>query len=153
MGREAMTERYAREFGFACVHTGGTGYALYEVDGCLLAGSPDPNDEPDAEPLGRLQGGFRAVTLIDREVLTGIVARTVGAAAAATMVEAYLAEAGDEVIRVEAEPGTRHLYFAGETESFSEGFRPAGIDLEGFEPGLVLSGEPLDLEPGPTAGP
>lgn len=89
--------------------------------------------------------------LADREAVVGLLSHGMPEKAARDALDRYLADAGCSARMVTVEPGTHHLYSAGEADDFGDLASAADLDLampEAFRPILVVSPRPLSPEPG-----
>lgn len=93
------------------------------------------------------------VTLADRQVLRDVMARKVGAEAAAAELDEFAASKPDGFHVLRIPPGNYHLYSAGAPEIFAETFAtqvdPGVVDISLMSPpSFVLT--PAPLAPAPT---
>lgn len=107
---------------------------------------------PDAPSPASLKGEIRAnlrwTTLVDRGHLVSLLEPILGLDEASRQVEDY-AQSTPDLVRLQVEPGTHHLYFSGSALRFQETigarFQAEGLYLEDFqEPAFVLTHAPLD---------
>lgn len=88
------------------------------------------------------------VYLVDRQVLTGLLAENGLGNHSADWLEGWLEEQGENVVQFQLEPGVHHLYFAGDARYFQETIQDKSIEFEeGFAPSFVLSSSELAPRP------
>lgn len=148
LGRQTVTERHASICGVASVYAGNSSPTVFRDGTSLLVGDEEEYTSPSGERLGRIDTGLRWATLVDREVLTGLIAQKVGRDEAERQVADYALQNADDLLILQVTPGTHHLYFSGHADIFARAFRAEEVSLTGFaQPWLVLSEAPLTLLP------
>lgn len=148
-GRATRTRRYADELGVA--HVACRSPAILQDKGIIKAGYLDPDAKEPTSFKGSISADLRWTTLVDRGHLVDILTPALGLDEAKRQVAAYLKENSD-IMKLQVEPGTHHLTFAGTSSFFQktigERFQAEGLYLEDFEePAFVLTKDPLTPTP------
>lgn len=145
-GRWATSAHYG-QLGFASVYVGDGMPSVMRQGDALMIGAVDFDIDAQDEPagaLGRVCTDLHWATLIDREVLTAIVAKTEGREAAEKQVAALLEEYAHTTITVRLPPGSElHIYHC-EHEGLQKSFQCDGVDGKAFE-ALHLVASPAEL--------
>lgn len=116
--------------------------------GVIKTGYLDPEASEDPVNLaGSINADLRWTTIVDRQHLVDLLAQDMGAEPAAAAVSELLKQNPD-ILQVQVEPGTHHLYFAGDSQTFArtagDRFAVEGLYLEDFEePVYALTDQPL----------
>jgi hypothetical protein len=153
----AQTSIYANKLGFASVFVGNSCPSVFARDGNLAIGlgrdnGEDPVITPNGKELGSVCTDLWWTTIIDRQVLTDLVATTMPRAQAIQEVDDIIKEYSHTMMIAHVEPGTHHLYFSGSPSTFQKTFASEELALDDFdEPMFVLSATPLTLkDPAPA---
>lgn len=140
-GRWATSAHYG-QLGFASVYVGDGMPSVMRQGDALMIGNVD-FDEPYGA-LGRVCTDLHWATLIDREVLTAIVAKTEGREAAEKQVAALLEEYAHTTTTVRLPPGSElHIYHCAH-EGLQKSFQCDGVDGKAFG-ALYLVASPTEL--------
>jgi hypothetical protein len=145
-GTRARTEALARELGFAHVFVGNTcPSVVLDAQGRMVVGSlKDRNSKAAGERVGSVCTDLWWTTIIDRQTLVDLVARTMPRQQAEKIVAEYGAE--EDVLKVQLPPGQGHLAFAGNPETFAKRFRSPDLSLAPFSsPMFAFSSQPIRL--------
>ena len=143
-----QTLRYAQELGFAHVMVGNSVPSVVARDGRIDIGHYDEDEEGgmDGDHLGNVCTDLWWTTIIDKQVLLDICATAMPREQALQEIDAFLAQYDHTVMTTQVPPGTYHLYFSGDTETFAEKFDSPDADMSAFEkPMFILSPVPLNL--------
>ncbi len=145
-GRMDRTKAYAEELGV--VHVFGRGPSILENLGVLKAGYVDPNLPTPSNSIGKVYADLRWTTVVDRQHLVGLLAKTLGAEEAEIQLKALEKENQGNIVYALVEPGTHHLYCAGDPATFKktvgQEFQAEGLYLEDFTvPFFALTQSPL----------
>lgn len=143
-GRAAVSLRYAQRLGV--VHVFGRAPSIVCEEGAVKVGHLDPDEKTPAHYVGQIMADLRWTTIVDRAHLVSLLAGELGAEAAQAEVDALAQD--PDVLTVQVNPGTHHLYFAGDAHTFQatagEQFMVDGLDLDTFEePVFVLTEQAL----------
>lgn len=159
-GCVVATEHYLRNLGFISVFVGNSMPSIIDVDNALAFGwvDEDYDEEVEEDPTKdiKIRGSVCTdlwwATVIEREQLVSLVSSKIGQEAAEQAVARYLDENKHNFTEVKLEPGTYHLYFAGDPEKFGEKFSSPDLKLhDRIEPMFVLSKNRLELVDKPDA--
>lgn len=148
-GRVAETRR-CQELGFVFFCVNNTSPSVVLQDGRLVVGleQMEGDDEVQGKKLGRICTDMWWTTIIDRQVLSGLMATQVGQEAAETALVEYEKRDPHDLIKINVPPGTYHLYFAGNPDVFHDRFSSPQVATKGFEEVMgVLSPDELTLVP------
>jgi hypothetical protein len=102
---------------------------------------------PNGRDLGSICTDLWWVTLIDRQVLEGLLARTMPMDEAKATVAAYVKDPSHNVRQAKVTPGTHHLYFAGSPHTFQTTFAAPEVPVDGMDIRFLLSAKPVTLVP------
>ncbi len=146
-GCQEFTERSLAEHGFVTVFVGNSSPRIISKNDALVLGYYDEDGDEDlaGKELGSVCTDLWWATIIEREHLVSIVARTHGEEEAERLVAAYLVEHAHVVNEVKVSPGKHMLYFAGDPEIIEERFAAKDFPMGPIEPYFVLSNRKLDL--------
>lgn len=137
-GRQATAIEYAEQFGFLSVSVGNSSPHIFQQDGQIMIAEPEiepgPNDPaPAGEDRGYVCTDFWGATVIDREVLTEIVAQTHGRTEAEAKVAALLADKSNHIVTVYVDAGKPlHAYFESE-RGFQGRFECPDVNMAGLD--------------------
>lgn len=145
-GKHETAHIYAREHGFASVYVGNSSPTIYAREGQLVIASEDPNAKQrhaNGKEAGRVCTDIRWASVIDREVLTAIVAKTLGQVDAEKAVAEYIANDRNVNVVHVAAGQPLHVYFNNDV-GLANGFTTPSVDARGLdEVDVVLSQMPL----------
>lgn len=147
-GCKLCTKTYAKELNIVHVCVGNSSPELYFGDDGFIASS---NSEEDTEPqnyhsLGNICTDLWWVTMIERENLVSIIAKSKGQEEAEKIVNSYVAE--NDVTSISVPPGTYHLYYDSDNRRFHNLFASDDIKFEGIsKPLFILAKNELTLLP------
>lgn len=150
-GRALICKRYVEELGVA--HVPFPSPSIVASMGAITAGHfhREEDSGEEIEPkgtVGRIQASLRWTTVVDRQHLVNLLTPQLGSEEAEAQVAAYQANAHDLIV-VNVEPGTHHLYWSGARGQFDrllgEKFQSDGLFLaEDYEDaGFALTQDPL----------
>jgi hypothetical protein len=131
-GRMRRTQDYADMFGFMSVSVSNTSPRILQRDGQIVFAHVD-EDVPGVvgEVVGYVCTDLWAVTAIDHQVLTKLLADAMGLESAEREVAAAIAGTrSNEVVRVNVRPGKLHIYNTGKEYGMSE-FTCPEVDVVG----------------------
>lgn len=112
-GMRAQTQQYAA-LGFASVFVGNTGPAILQIGDDLLIGRQPVEEKKSHHHKGSVCTDLWWATIIDRQVLTDILAARHGVDRASTLISGYLAKPSTVCTIVRVPPGELHVnYVAG----------------------------------------
>ena len=141
------TSAHYGQLGFASVYVGDGMPSVMRQGDALMIGAVDFDIDEADEPagaLGRVCTDLHWATLIDREVLTAIVAKTEGREAAEKQVAALLQEYAHTTTTVRLPAGSElHIYHC-EHEGLQKSFQCDGVDGKAFD-ALHLVASPTEL--------
>lgn len=158
-GRAQRSLRYAQRLGM--VHVFVRSPSVMASLGAITAGDlhRDPETGEAKEPqglVGKIDADLRWTTIVDRQHLVSLLTPSLGAEEAERQVKEvedhqgdYRAQGNDRVLKVSVNPGTHHLYFAGDEDTFaktvSQAYASDGLFLEEDYryPGFALTETPL----------
>lgn len=145
-GQQITSEAYAKRHGFISVCVGNTSPSVVASGPgqFCIASTEDDILPASVKNLGSVCTDLWWVTVIDRKVLTDIVASKIGQKAAEAQVEQYLKESSGDILTVNIPSGQPlHAYFESE-EGLQGRFEAEGVTTKGFETlYAVLSTKPL----------
>ena len=147
--REELTQRIAQQLGVAHVYVGNScPNVVADEQGVRVGSLADDQQSMDTPSVCT---DLWWTTMVDKQVLTDLLAKTMPRDQAATQVEQLIANQASDVIELDMAPGTYHLYFSGEPALFKKLFNHDGVDWDGFEsPMLVMT--PKSLSPKVSRG-
>jgi hypothetical protein len=160
------TQRLAQDLGIGTVYVGNSSPSIivdpqgvrvgWAADGDAYddaSGEGEPKDmrreQERKAPLvgqeaGRVCTDMWWVTMIDKQVLVDLFARTMPLEVAQQEVDTLIAEQASDIIQVTVPKGDYHLYFAGKPEVLAQQFVMEEMNFDGFEePMLALSASKL----------
>lgn len=153
-GRAQQTKCYAEKLGFVSVSVGNSVPSVVMQDGAIKVGRLRWNDElddyevPKGNRLGLVCTDLWWASMIDKEVLTKIVAQTCSMDQAQKKVEGLIKERAGTMMTTHLPPGDYHLYFSGDESVFKQLFNSPDMSMDEFvDPMLALSPTPLSLSP------
>lgn len=158
-GRAQRTVRYAQELGVG--HVFGREPTLIQSYGAVTAGylHADAQSGDSIKPVGvagQVEGDLRWTTLVDRQHLVELLSSRMDRETAEAQVSAFDSNPENQVIHLKVNPGTHHLYFAGDSNVFArtigQAFQHQGLYLEeDFKaPVFALTEHPLEAAPQPA---
>ena len=143
LGCQARTETLARELGIGSVFVGNTCPAIVVHNGGVRIGRVSEEADLVGDIAGSVCTDMWWATMLDKQTLVDIFARSMPRKEALLEVERFLENQG-HITEVQLPPGNYHLYFAGSPETFGRDFAMEEVDFQGFpEPMLALHPRPL----------
>lgn len=147
-GCKLCTKTHAKELNIVHVCVGNTSPELFYGDDGFVAASysEDDTSPKNFRSLGNICTDLWWATMIERENLVSMIAKTKGQVDAERMVAEYLAE--NDVTEISVPPGEYHLYYDSDNRRFDKLFVSDDINLDGIsKPLFILAKNELTLSP------
>ena len=141
---------FLASLGIASVFVGNTSTVL-RLDEQGIRGGWTSTPEEGTRDLGTVCNDMWWTSVVDRQTWVGLFAKHPDVADPEAAVARWLKECASQVIQATVEPGTYHLYFAGDPSVFTQHFQTEEVDFDSFrEPYFALAKNELTPRPKPT---
>lgn len=150
-GCETRTRTLAEGLGVAAVYVGNTGPSAIAGEEGVRVGSWDYDNDPDAEPENTIITDLWWATMMDKQRLVDLLAKTMAPEDAVREVDHLIATQPNTIHALSVPPGDYHLYYAGEPEDFPGLFEQAGLEFEGAGDAMFVLSR-TELAPRPRRG-